>query len=114
MKQSQEWWCLDLGFSSEIGAEDFDRLLESLLRFTPDLVPGRKRVFLEMSRVPARPKPDAFLKRVQVLARRIGSMLRLGASASPIRFQRPGSRPAGAHVRRVYCRLRLTSISSIR
>ena len=72
MKQSQEWWCLDLGISSEIGAEDFDRLLESLLRFTPDLVPGRKRVFLEMSRVPARPKPDAFLKRVQVLARRVG------------------------------------------
>ncbi len=72
MKQTQEWWCLDLGFSSEIGAEDFDRLLESLLRFTPDLVPGRKRVFLEMSRVPVRPKPDSFLKRVQVLARRIG------------------------------------------
>jgi hypothetical protein len=72
MKQSQEWWCLDLGSSSEINLELFDRLLESLLRFTPDLVPGRKRIFMEMSRIPVRPKPDTFLKRVQVLARRIG------------------------------------------
>ncbi len=69
---TQEWWCLDLGSSSEITVQDFERLLESLLRFTPDLVPGNKRVFLEMSRIPVRPRPDHFLKRVQVLARRIG------------------------------------------
>jgi hypothetical protein len=66
----QEWWCIDLGQSDLIQAEVFDSLTSGFYRFTPDVVQGRNRIFLEMSRTKHLFKLDGFMKRAQALARR--------------------------------------------
>ena len=77
---NQEWWCVDLGQSTVLDQDRFDLFTESLLRFTPDLVQGRNRVFLEMSRTRQLINLNTLSNRIAVLAGRNG------ADASVIRF----------------------------
>ena len=66
----QEWWCIDLGQSELFEKEVFDRLTESFYRFTPDVVQGRNRIFLEMSRTKHLFNLNGFMRRAEALARR--------------------------------------------
>ncbi len=76
----QEWWCVDLGQATPVNRDHFDLFTESLFRFTPDLVQGRNRVFLEMSRT-------RNLFNLHTLASRIGVLAgRYGFDSSVIRF----------------------------
>jgi len=68
----KEWWCIDLGQAQKIDSESFSRLCEGLLRFTPDLVPGRNRVFLEMSRTKKLFNLNSIAGRARVLGDRFG------------------------------------------
>jgi hypothetical protein len=68
----KEWWCIDLGQVQNINPESFFRLCESLLRFTPDLVVGRNRVFLEMSRTKRLFNLNSIAGRTRVLGARFG------------------------------------------
>ena len=66
----QEWWCVDLGQAVSYSPLQLERIAEALLRFTPDVVMGKNRIFLEMSRTKKLFRLDSFQKRVQVLAER--------------------------------------------
>ena len=81
----QEWWCLDLGQGELLDRDRFDRLTESLLRFTPDLVQGRNRIFLEMSRTRKHLKLSGVFERIRALGARLGlegGYWRLGVGSS--------------------------------
>jgi hypothetical protein len=78
---AQEWWCVDLGQATPVDRDRFDLFTESLFRFTPDLVQGRNRVFLEMSRTRKLFNLHALASRIGVLAGRHGfdpSVIRYG------------------------------------
>ncbi len=66
----QEWWCVDLGQAVNYTALQLERIAEALLRFTPDVVMGKNRIFLEMGRTKKLFRLDSFQKRVLVLADR--------------------------------------------
>ena len=68
--RNQEWWCVDLGQAVSYSALQLERIAEALLRFTPDVVMGKNRIFLEMGRTKKLFRLDSFQKRVQVLAER--------------------------------------------
>jgi hypothetical protein len=70
--KKQEWWCVDLGQGQGVPEESFLRLCEAFLRFTPDLVPGRNRIFLEMSRTKKLFNLNSISARARVLGERLG------------------------------------------
>jgi hypothetical protein len=77
----KEWWCVDLGQSGQIAPEVFGRFTESLLRFTPDLVQGKNRVFLEMGRTKKLFKLESVAARIRALGERLSvdsSLFRFG------------------------------------
>lgn len=89
MQINQEWWCVDFGQGAEIDKEVFDRLCESFFRFTPDVVQGRNRIFLEMSRTKKFFNLNGFMARARALALRSttegvqdGSMWRFGVGST--------------------------------
>ena len=69
MRKTQEWWCIDFG-QIAIPKESFDRLTESFFRFTPDVIQGKNRIFLEMSRTKHFFKLNGFTERARVLGAR--------------------------------------------
>jgi hypothetical protein len=69
---AQEWWCIDLGQAQNISPQTMDELTESFLRFTPDVVQGRNRIFLEMSRTKKLFNLNTFSNRARVLGNRAG------------------------------------------
>ncbi|NDG84089.1 MAG: hypothetical protein EBX52_03505 [Proteobacteria bacterium] len=71
-EKKQEWWCVDLGQAQGVPEESFLRLCEAFLRFTPDLVPGRNRIFLEMSRTKKLFNLNSISARARVLGERLG------------------------------------------
>lgn len=72
MSMKTEWWCVDLGQGHAIDPEKFERLTESFLRFTPDLVQGRNRIFLEMGRTKKLFNLHTVSARIRVLGERLG------------------------------------------
>jgi hypothetical protein len=71
-KGNTEWWCVDLGQGAAVDPEVFERLTESFLRFTPDLVQGRNRIFLEMGRTKKLFNLSAVSARIRILGERLG------------------------------------------
>lgn len=67
-----EWWCVDLGQSVDYTDLKLEELAEGFLRFTPDVVMGRNRLFLEMSRTKKLFGLDSIQKRAQAVAARAG------------------------------------------
>jgi hypothetical protein len=83
--RTQEWWCVDLGQAVPIQQDQFDLFTESLFRFTPNLVQGRNRVFLEMSCTRNLFNLHTVSSRIGVLAGRHGldpSVIRFGVGKS--------------------------------
>lgn len=70
--RDQEWWCVDLGQGYSMDPERFDRLTESFLRFTPDLVQGRNRIFLEMAKTKKLFNLNSVSGRIRALGERLG------------------------------------------
>jgi hypothetical protein len=70
--KEMEWWCVDLGQSVEYSKLKKEELAEGFLRFTPDVVMGKNRIFLEMSRTKKLFRLDSIQKRAQVIAQRAG------------------------------------------
>jgi len=66
-----EWWCVDLGQSTQYTSLKLEELAEGFLRFTPDIVMGKNRIFLEMSRTKKLFRLDSIQKRAQVIAQRL-------------------------------------------
>lgn len=71
-KKNQEWWCVDFGQAELLDPETFQALAESFLRFTPDVVVGRNRLFLEMGRTRHLFQLNTLTSRARVLAERVG------------------------------------------
>jgi hypothetical protein len=69
---SPEWWCIDLGQAVSYTPLKMDQLAEAFFRFTPDVVVGKNRIFLEMSRTKKLFRLDSIQKRAAVLAEREG------------------------------------------
>ena len=69
---SVEWWCIDLGQAVTYSQEKIERFAEACFRFTPDVVIGKNRIFLEMGRTKKMFNLDSVQKRVDVLAAREG------------------------------------------
>ena len=67
-----EWWCIDLGQAVDYSPLKLEELAEGFLRFTPDVVMGRNRIFLEMSRTRKLFRMDWIQKRVGIIANRAG------------------------------------------
>jgi hypothetical protein len=67
-----EWWCIDFGQSVSYRALQLETLAEGFLRFTPDVVMGKNRIFLEMSRTKKLFRLDSIQKRAQIIASRAG------------------------------------------
>ncbi len=72
MSHKKEWWCVDLGQANPLQKERLDRLTESFFRFTPELIQGRNRIFLEMGRTKQFFTFHRFMERARVLAAREG------------------------------------------
>jgi hypothetical protein len=66
--QELEWWCVDLGQSVSYTPLKLEALAEGFLRFTPDVVMGKNRIFLEMSRTKKLFRLDSIQKRAQIVA----------------------------------------------
>jgi hypothetical protein len=84
-QKEQEWWCIDFGQNRAFKKEVFNRLTESFFRFTPDIVQGRNRVFLEMSRTKKFFNLNTLQSRARVLGAREGvdsSYWRFGVGTS--------------------------------
>jgi hypothetical protein len=69
----QEWWCIDFGQGQNISVARLDELTESFFRFTPDVVQGRNRIFLEMSRTKKLLNLNTFSNRARILGSRVGA-----------------------------------------
>lgn len=68
----KEWWCVDFGQNAKISKEAMDRLSEGFFRFTPDVIQGRNRLFLEMSQTKQFFNFNTFMNRSRVLGAREG------------------------------------------
>jgi hypothetical protein len=69
-KKDLEWWCVDLGQAVEYSPLKLEELAEGFLRFTPDVIMGKNRIFLEMSRTKKLFRLDSVQKRAAVIASR--------------------------------------------
>jgi hypothetical protein len=67
-----EWWCVDLGQAVDYSVLKLEEIAEGFLRFTPDVVMGKNRIFLEMSRTKKLFRLDSIQKRAHIIASRSG------------------------------------------